>query len=135
MIAFNKLITIFMTVCSLYHPVKTDLQQWYLMQTIVAMKATAYTGGTVTKDGSRPREGICASSMDHIGETAIVYKRLPDGDIGEIIGIYEIKDTGGKGVKKGTVLDVYRDNLERCNEFMRLVGDMNIYVQYIDAKG
>ena len=83
-----------------------------------AMEATAYTGGTITADGSRPHYGICASKPEWIGLTAAVYLD-DDGELGDFLGYFEIKDTGGKAVRNGKVLDIYLDSYEECIQFGR----------------
>lgn len=72
------------------------------------MHTTAYILEGTTADGGHTRPYICASSIDHIGDLAIVY--TIDGDY---LGMYECTDTGreGGGVRAGTVLDVWRKNM------------------------
>lgn len=99
--------------------------------------ATAYyqTGKTAT--GIETHEGICASSRDRFGKAIILYKRLPNGDVGDYIGTYECQDTGGNpGIKKGTVIDIWCDGLDACQDFMDLVYEDGcqgkVYIQVID---
>lgn len=95
------------------------------------MSATAYCVGEVTANGSRVHEGGCACSLDRIGQVAIIYTLD-----GEFIGYFECNDTGaaGGGVRKGTVIDIYRTDYDRCVEFMELTGG-KVYVKWIDGKG
>lgn len=102
--------------------------------------ATAYCYGTTTYSGEPVHDGICASSIDRIGKTIIIYKRLPDGKIGDYIGTFECKDTGSTdGIKKGTVIDIWCKDKEKCQEFMNLVYEDGcegkIWIQIIDAEG
>lgn len=109
------------------------------------MHATAYTGGTVTATGKVPREGLAASDREHMGDgwTALVYRAIPDGNggytQGELLWILECEDTGGKGVGAGYVIDIYRDNLDRCQELMNTVYENGaggrVFVQYVQAVG
>lgn len=97
---------------------------------------TAYCLPGITASGEQVREGICASSKkEWIGKTIILYQRLPDGNVGEIIGIYECKDTGCKG----SVIDVWFPDLDKCQEFMNRVYEDGckgkVFIQVIDAEG
>lgn len=99
-------------------------------------RATAYCLKGITASGEEVRNGICAvSDKSLIGQILIMYQRLPDGNVGKLIGIYEIKDTG---CKEG-VIDVWHEDLEQCQEFMNLVYEDGckgrIYVQIISAEG
>lgn len=70
-----------------------------------------------------------------IGQTAIVYLRKEDGSIGDVYGIYEIKDCGGTdGLKNGTVIDLWQPSLEIAKEVMAETNGLG-YVQIVDAKG
>lgn len=102
--------------------------------------ATAYCVSGITASGEETRIGICAGSKDYMGKTIILYQRLPDGSIGELIGIYECLDTGGtKGIKSGTVIDVWCPDLESCQDFMDTVYEDNckgkVYIQVVEAEG
>lgn len=106
------------------------------------VKVTAYTGGTVTASGCKPYEGICATDLEHMGWVAVIYKAIPNGDgydLGPEIYTLECRDTGGEQIRKGRVIDIYRDNLERCQEVMDKVYEDgacgHVYVQYIPADG
>lgn len=103
----------------------------------VLMRATVYTAseGNITADGSKVREGIIAGKREWLGYTALIYSVDEDGSIGEFIGYYEVKDTGGhEGLKDGSRIDVYRDSLERCNEWISTYGDY-VYIKLIWAVG
>lgn len=98
--------------------------------------ATAYCLDGVTATGKHTREGICATgNPEWIGMTAVIYQRLPDNKVGEIIGIYEIEDTGCKP----TVMDIWEPDLDRCQEFMNRVYEDGcegkVWIQIIDAEG
>lgn len=111
------------------------------------MHVTAYTGGTVTASGMKPREGLCATDNEHFsdGWCAVIYRAIPNDkggyDVGEMLWILECEDKGPKdsGVSKGKVIDVYRDNLERCQDVMDTVYENGakgrVYVQFIQAEG
>jgi 3D (Asp-Asp-Asp) domain-containing protein len=75
----------------------------------IPVKITGYCLKGVTADGTEVHEGICAYRRDCIGKIA----RLYNAD-GEHIGDYEIHDTGRGGVRKGTVVDVWRPTRAEC---------------------
>ena len=73
--------------------------------------ATAYCLDGVTATGKHVRRGICATGRkEWLGKTCIIYQRLPNGDVGEIVGVYEIEDTGCKK----SVIDVWCSDLDEC---------------------
>lgn len=105
------------------------------------MRVTCYTypPGSITASGCEVREGIVAAKKDWMDALVVLY----DTDM-NLIGYYEVKDTGfgidqdGDGIgsiEEGTSIDVFRDSLERCYEWIERYGDY-CYVQIItDAKG
>ena len=105
------------------------------------MRVTCYTypPGSITASGCEVREGIVAAKKDWMDALVVLY----DTDM-DLIGYYEVKDTGfgidqdGDGIgsiENGTSIDVFRDSLERCYEWIERYGDY-CYVQIItDAKG
>lgn len=99
--------------------------------------ATAYCLQGTMANGEEVRTGACAvSDRSLIGKTLVMYQRLPDGSVGNIIGYFEICDTG---CKQG-VVDVWMPDLEECQEFMNLVYEDGckgkIFYQIIeDAEG
>ena len=93
------------------------------------MLCTAYCVGEVTATGVPVHEGICANNK-HVGDLAVMY--LEDGTY---LGTFECCDTGGsEGMKKGVVIDVYRENYGRCVEWMELTRG-KVYVQWIKGNG
>lgn len=95
------------------------------------IEATAYCYGTTTASGKPVREGYAAMAKGYIGKTAIVYEDF-DGKPGDLIGIYEIEDTGGdERIKEGRCIDIYIPDYDSCIEF----GRQNVIVFIIDAKG
>ena len=106
------------------------------------ISTTAYCCGTTTCTGVPVREGICAVKKEWIGKTALIYANN-DGEIGELLGIYECLDTGfgadsdGDGIgsiQEGKLIDVYFPTYEQCKEWMKLTGG-KVYVQLVDANG
>lgn len=122
-----------------------------LQPEIKPVNITAYYSENPTGcRGDRMREGIAAGRQEWYGKAIVLYTD-EDGKPGEVIGVYEVLDTGygrdtGQGeskVKKGRHLgtietgqtvDIYRDNYERCVEIMKLTGGKAFY-QLIDAEG
>lgn len=94
-------------------------------------EATAYCYGEITADGSKVREGICAAKPEWIGLTAIIYEDM-DGKPGEMLGIYEIKDTGGDyRIQNGTCFDIYNPDYNWCVEW----GRKKVIIQLVNAVG
>lgn len=97
--------------------------------------ATAYCLEGITATGIPVRKGIAAAGRrEWLGKTAIVYQRLPNGEIGKIIGIYEIQDTGCKE----SVIDVWCPE-EECQPFMDRVYEDGcqgkVWIQILEAAG
>lgn len=105
------------------------------------MRVTCYTypEGSITASGYEVREGIVAAKKDWMDALVVLY----DMDM-NFIGYFEVKDTGfgidkdGDGIgsiQEGTSIDVFRDDLDRCREWVKTYGDY-CYVQIItDAEG
>lgn len=94
----------------------------YEQPELIAGYATAYKLKGITASGEEVREGICASCGSRLGDAIILYQRLPDNSVGEVIGVYECKDTGGsKAIKAGKLIDVWKPDLDACQEFMNRV--------------
>ena len=113
------------------------------------VKMTCYTHtGNPCRNGQMPRKGICAYQYEYLDWMAIVYEDN-DGEPGEIIGYYEIFDTGygietdvvnpdtGKNygsLELGTSIDIFQDSLEECYEFIEEHGD-TAFIQIVYAEG
>lgn len=95
------------------------------------MRCTCYLPtGNKTADGTEPYEGIIASNRDHLGDMALLYTMD-----GEYIGMYECRDIGGgRMLRNGTAIDVYRDNMDRVREWIHTYGDY-VQVIWIEAEG
>lgn len=110
--------------------------------TLIKGYATAYIGESeYTCTGDKVREGICGGCKDYIGKTIVLYQRLPNDEVGRILGIYECLDTGTgtEGFQQGRVIDVYQPTLEECQDFMNLIYEDGcqgrVFIQIFDAKG
>lgn len=107
------------------------------------MLTTAYCDTGITASGQQTRYGICAAKKEWIGKTAIIYECNDDGTIGDMLGIWEVLDTGfgadsdGNGIgsiQEGKVIDIYYPTLQECREWM-VKTNGKCYVQLIDAVG
>lgn len=105
------------------------------------MRATAYPDtGNKTKSGTWPHHGTAGAAKELIGLTAVVYQRLPGNQIGELIGIYEIEDTGTtEGCINGHVIDIWCPDRPACQEFMNRVYEDGcggkVFVLLVEADG
>ena len=98
---------------------------------LIKIRCTCYHyTGNPTKSGCMPYEGVISSNY-YYGKTLILYDLDKN-----YIGVYEVKDSGvAETLKNGTSIDVYRDTLERCYDWIGQYGDY-VYIQGIDeAKG
>lgn len=100
------------------------------------MHATAYCLEGVTVTGKKVRKGIAATGRkDLLGKTAIVYQRLPGDEIGDLIGIYEIEDSGCAS----NVIDIWEPTLDDCQDLMDQVyaDDCHgkVFVLIVNAEG
>lgn len=86
---------------------------------------TGYCLKGTTADGSETRRGVCAYRPCDIGKTAIVYT-----DDRELIGVYEIVDTGGRDIRKGYILDIWCETEEECYQLTQ-----KGLIQIVDAEG
>lgn len=111
------------------------------------IRATCYVWtGNRCADGSWPKVGVSvAGKREWLGKTAILHAVDEEtGDIGEFIGYFEFTDTGagidtdgdgeGDSIRNGTSIDIYRETLDGCYEWIREYGDY-VYMQIVDAKG
>lgn len=89
---------------------------------ICIVSATAYCLPGITASGVPVREGICAGGNKYFGKTIKIYQINKDGSQGKLIGTYDCLDKGGTdAIRKGYVIDVWRPDLNSCQEFMNLV--------------
>ena len=98
----------------------------------VKMRVTCYAPtGNPTASGVMPFEGGCAAKRDWIGGVAVVY----DLEMNFICTL-QINDCGGhERLKSGQSIDVYRESLDRCYDWVAEYGDY-LMVQIIpEAKG
>lgn len=104
--------------------------------------ATAYRSENDTcYRGDPVHEGVCGGCKAYYGKTIILYQRLPDDKVGEIIGIYECLDWGSatQAFQEGRVIDVYKPTIEECKKFMKRIYEDDcqgrVFIQIISAEG
>ena len=120
------------------------------------METTAYYQGSHGSHGDKMQEGYAACSPEMYGNGVMVYEAVLQDDgtykLGEYLGFFEIRDCGygfstGQGksevrsdkkyagtIESGIHLDVYRDNLSRCWEWMRQTKG-KVFAVIVEAKG
>lgn len=103
------------------------------------IRCTCYTSteGSITASGDEVREGIVAGKREWMHSVAVLYDENMN-----LIGYFEFKDTGagidtdgdGKGdsIKNGKSIDVYRDTLQGCRDWIKMYGDY-VYMQIIEG--
>lgn len=91
------------------------------------VEVTAYCDNGITASGSHTRTGICAAKKEWIGYTAIIY----NSDM-ELVGIYQIEDTGSDyRLKNGSCIDIWLPDYDSCIKW----GRQKCYVQIVPAEG
>ncbi len=141
----KKLISILILIALIAQPIDVTAKTPELKK----IKMTCYTHtGNPCRNGKMPREGICAYQEQYLGWLAIVYADN-NGKPGEIIGYYEIYDTGygsetdvinpktGKNygsLEIGTSIDIFQESLGDCYDFIETYGD-SCFIQLVYAEG
>lgn len=101
------------------------------------IKVTAYTGGTVTASGTKPRYGICAGAdwMLYDQDDGGTWVAMVWTVEGEFIGYLELVDRGGtEAIRNGYVLDIWEETYDDCVSLMKLTGGKCL-VKYVKAYG
>lgn len=128
----KKIIAIIMAAAVIFHAnIRTSAVEVEFTEPTL-IRCTCYTAseGSITRSGAEVREGIIAGKEEWLGCVAVLY----DIDM-NFIGYFEFLDTGGhETLKNGTSIDVYRDSMDGCYEWIGMYGDY-IYLQLIDAEG
>lgn len=89
------------------------------------MKATAYCLNGTTATQTKTRPGICAGKREWFGKLAVVYAD-DNGEIGNLIGVYRVEDTGGESIRSGRVLDIWMPTEDECFQFGRR--DVHVFI-------
>ena len=98
-----KSVALILSVALLVSPLQVPQPQ------VIPVKITGYCLRGKTASGIQTREGICAYRKEDIGKLAIIYNSNM-----ELIGTYEIEDTGKGGIRKGTVVDIWKATRKEC---------------------
>jgi hypothetical protein len=86
--------------------------------------------GNHTANGGNTFIGSCASNREHLGDVACLYSIE-----GYFIGYLDCNDTGSaQGLKDGTTIDIYADNLEQIYRTAEEWGT-EYYVLWVEADG
>ena len=141
----KKILSVVLVIMLLIRPILAEAKEPELKH----VKMTCYTHtGNPCRNGKMPRKGICAYQEQYIGWLAIVYEDN-NGKPGEIIGYYEIYDTGYGSetdvvnpytdenygsLELGTSIDIFQDSLEECYKFIEEHGD-TAFIQIVYAEG
>jgi hypothetical protein len=122
----------------------------------ILMETTGYCHGTHGSHGDKMREGYAACAPELYGDAVMVYEAVKQDDgtyhMGDYIETFEIRDCGygystGQGrsevrsdkkyagtIETGIHLDVYREDLSGCREWMQRTGG-KIFAVVIEGKG
>ena len=116
---------------------------------------TGYCEGTHGSHGDRMRQGYVAYTPETYGFAMEIYKAEPTDngyELGDYLGLYEIKDCGygrstGQGksrvrsdkknqgtIEAGLSVDRYAPTLQECREWMKATNGM-VFIRIIEAKG
>ena len=113
------------------------------------IRCTCYTAdeGAITSSGKAVRTGIIAGKSEWQGCVALLYSyKYVDGQPVpmELIGIYEVLDTGagidtdgdgeGDSIRNGTSVDVFQPTLHQAEEWVDTYGDY-VMMQLVEGKG
>lgn len=108
------------------------------------IRCTCYCEHGITATGLKTRYGIVAATKDWIGYTIEINAIAEDGSVGELVGLFEVQDTGngmdtdgdGKGdsIKNGQSIDVWVASLRDAYEWRDTYGDY-VYIKIFRAKG
>lgn len=119
-----------------------EIFAWEYYSTPQILRATVYCEGQITCTGDKVRYGIIAARREWVGKTATLWKVNEDGTLGDIIGYFDILDTGagidrdhdGKGetIKKGLSIDVYCPGYNAAMQWVKDNGEY-VYMQICES--
>ena len=108
------------------------------------VRCTCYCEHGRTATGAKTRYGIVAAKKEWIGCTIEINAVAEDGTVGELVGLFEVQDTGsgmdsdgdGKGdtIINGQSIDVWVASLRDAYEWRDTYGDY-VYFKIFRAKG
>ena len=124
-------------------PVKVNADPTFIEPQLIRCTCYTATEGSVTASGKSVREDIVAGKSEWLGCSCVIYENN-DGKVGDLIGFFEFCDTGagidtdgdgiGDSIKNGKSIDVYRNSLEDCYEWINNYGDY-VFIQVIPSVG
>lgn len=115
----------------------------------ILIRATCYTSdeGAITYSGQKVRTGIIAGKTDWQGSVALLYTyKMIDGEPipVELIGIYEVLDTGagidtdgdgnGDSIINGQSIDIYQPTMHQAEEWIDEYGDY-VMMMLVEGEG
>lgn len=122
----------------------------------ILMETTGYCHGTHGSHGDKMREGYAACAPELYGDAVMVYEAIKQDDgtyrMGNYITTFEVRDCGygystGQGrsevrsdkkyagtIETGIHLDVYREDLSGCREWMKQTNG-KIFAVVVEGKG
>jgi 3D (Asp-Asp-Asp) domain-containing protein len=115
----------------------------------ILIRATCYTSdeGAITYSGQKVRTGIIAGKTDWQGSVALLYTyKMVDGEPipVELIGIYEVLDTGagidtdgdgnGDSIINGQSIDIYQPTMHQAEEWIDEYGDY-VMMMLVEGEG
>lgn len=108
------------------------------------IRCTLYCEHHKTASGSMPHFGIAAGRKEWLGQVACINAVNEDGSVGELIGLFEFKDTGagfdtdhdgiGDSIKNGTSIDVWVESPKEIRAWQKNYGDY-VYIKLIKGVG
>ena len=145
---FVMLMLLFSLVVNAKEKTQPDL---ILEPKLVNMTYYSYTGSHCA-NGKAPRAGIAAYHPKYVvyggsDYVAIVYEVNPDNSIGDLIGYYEIfdtgygeKDTNGKGtIQNGNTIDIFHESDSSGRAFLKEHCEIDkptrCYIQVVKSVG
>lgn len=122
----------------------------------ILMETTGYCHGTHGSHGDKMREGYAACAPEYYGDAVMVYEAVKQDDgtyrMGDYITTFEVRDCGygystGQGrsevrsdkkyagtIETGIHLDVYREDLSGCREWMKRTNG-KVFAVVVEGKG
>ena len=111
---------------------------------MVKIRCTCYCEHGKTAINCNTDYGIAAGKKEWLGYVIELNAINPDGSIGQLIGFFEVKDTGagmdtdgdgyGDSIKNGQSIDIWLDTLEEAYMWRDTYGDY-VYMKIIKGEG
>ena len=108
------------------------------------IRCTLYYEKHITASGCMPYYGIAAGKKEWLGQLAAINAINSDGSVGELIGLFEFKDTGagidlnkdgvGDSIKEGKSIDIWVESPQKMRAWQKKYGDY-VYIKLIKGVG